>query len=172
MSCDINEVLNESRILFIDGAIDSKMANYIITKLMYFDALNHEDITIYINSPGGNVSDGLAIIDAMELIESDVHTVGYGTVASMASVILSSGKKRRCMKHCRFLIHQVFGGMQGTLSDVEIAYNNMREIKNEVMGLLASNTGKNIEQVERDCDRDYWLSAAQAKEYGLIDEIL
>ena len=172
MNNDLMQVLNESRIIFIDDVIDSKMANYVVTKLMYFDALGNEDITIYINSPGGSVADGLAIIDAMRLVKSKVNTVGYGTVASMAAIILASGEKRSCMEHTRCMIHQVFGGMQGTVSDVEIAYNNMLEVKDELMNLLASKVKKNKKQVEKDCDRDYWLSAIKAKEYGLIDEVL
>ena len=172
MNNDLMQVLNESRIIFIDDVIDAKMANYVVTKLMYFDALGNEDITIYINSPGGSVADGLAIIDAMRLVKSKVNTVGYGTVASMAAIILASGEKRSCMEHTRCMIHQVFGGMQGTVSDVEIAYNNMLEVKDELMNLLASKVKKNKKQVEKDCDRDYWLSAINAKEYGLIDEVL
>ena len=148
------------------------MANYVVMKLMYFDALNNEDITVYINSPGGSVADGLAIIDAMNLVRSRVNTVGYGTVASMGSIVLACGEKRSCMEHTRCMIHQVYGGMQGTVSDVEIAYNNMLEVKDELMNLLASKVKKTRKQVEKDCDRDYWLSAAKAKEYGLIDEVL
>ena len=172
MNNDLMQVLNESRIIFIDDVIDAKMANYVVTKLMYFDALGNEDITIYINSPGGSVADGLAIIDAMHLVKSKVNTIGYGTVASMAAIILASGEKRSCMEHTRCMIHQVFGGMQGTVSDVEIAYTNMLEIKDELMNLLASKVKKSRKQVEKDCDRDYWLSAIKAKEYGLIDEVL
>ena len=172
MNNDLMQVLNESRIIFIDDVIDAKIANYVVTKLMYFDALGNEDITIYINSPGGSVADGLAIIDAMRLVKSKVNTVGYGTVASMAAIILACGEKRSCMEHTRCMIHQVFGGMQGTVSDVEIAYNNMLEVKDELMNLLASKVKKNKKQVEKDCDRDYWLSAIKAKEYGLIDEVL
>ena len=172
MNNNINDIMNESRIIFIDDVIDAKMANYVVMKLMYFDALNKDDITIYINSLGGSVADGLAIIDAMRLVKSKVNTIGYGTVASMAAIILASGEKRSCMKHTRCMIHQVFGGMQGTVSDVEIAYNNMLEIKDELMNLLAFKVKKSRKQVEKDCDRDYWLSAVKAKEYGLIDEVL
>lgn len=172
MNNNINDIMNESRIIFIDDVIDAKMANYVVMKLMYFDALNNDDITIYINSLGGSVADGLAIIDAMYLVKSKVNTIGYGTVASMAAIILASGEKRSCMKHTRCMIHQVFGGMQGTVSDVEIAYNNMLEIKDELMNLLACKVKKSRKQVEKDCDRDYWLSAVKAKEYGLIDEVL
>ena len=172
MNNNINDIMNESRIIFIDDVIDAKMANYVVMKLMYFDALNNDDITIYINSLGGSVADGLAIIDAMRLVKSKVNTIGYGTVASMAAIILASGEKRSCMKHTRCMIHQVFGGMQGTVSDVEIAYNNMLEIKDELMNLLAFKVKKSRKQVEKDCDRDYWLSAVKAKEYGLIDEVL
>ena len=172
MADNFNDALNESRIIFIDGVIDAKMANYVVMKMMYYDSLNQEDITLYINSPGGSVADGLAIVDTMKLVRSKVNTVGFGTVASMASVILSCGDHRSCMEHTRCMIHQVYGGIQGTVSDVEIAYNNMLEVKNELMSLLASKVKKTREQVEKDCERDLWLSSGEAKEYGLIDEVL
>lgn len=169
---NISEVMNDSRVIFIDGPVDEKMGTYVIGRLLYLDSLNSDDITIYINSPGGSVSEGLAITDTMELLKSKVNTIGYGLVASMGAVILACGNKRMCLRHTRCMIHQVYGGMQGTVSDVEINYNNLMEIKNDVMKLLSEKTGKNIRQIEKDCNRDYWMSASEAVEYGLIDEVL
>lgn len=172
MSNNITDVLNDSRIIFISGEINPEMSNYVVTKLMYFDSLNNDDISIYINTPGGSVADGLAIVDTMKLVKSKVNTIGYGTVASMGSIILACGDKRSCMEHTRCMIHQVYGGMQGTINDVEIAYNNMLEVKKELMSLLATKLNKTRKQVEKDCERDHWMSAKEAKEYGLIDEVL
>ena len=172
MNSNINDVLNESRIIFLNGEIDPEMSNYVITKLMYLDSLNHEDISIYINTPGGSVADGLAIIDTMKLVKSKVNTIGYGTVASMGAIILACGDRRSCMEHTRCMLHQVYGGMQGRISDVEIAYNNMLEVKDELMELLSARVKKDRKKVEKDCERDHWMSAKEARDYGLIDEVL
>ncbi len=169
---DLQSSMVDSRMIFINGEINRDTAITVIGNLLYLDSLNSEDINIYINSPGGSVSDGLAIIDTMELLKSKVTVIGYGTVASMAAVILACGSRRCCLKHTRLMIHQMYGGIQGNVSDVEIAYNNMMEIKSDIMGLLASKVRKTIRQVEKDCERDHWMSAKEAKEYGLIDEVL
>ncbi len=168
----IIDMLNESRIIFINGEINAEMSNYVITKLMYLDSLNHDDISIYINTQGGSVADGLAIVDAMKLVKSKVNTIGYGTIASMGSVILASGEKRSCMEHARCLIHQMYSGIQGSVNDVEIAYNNMIEIKNTLIKVLSEKVRKSAKQVEKDCERDKWMNAREALDYGLIDEIL
>ena len=169
---DLQDSMIESRMIFINGEINKDTAINVIGKLLYLDSLNSEEINIYINSPGGSVSDGLAIIDTMELLKSKIKVIGYGTVASMAAVILACGHKRCCLKHTRLMIHQIYGGIQGNASDVEIAYNNMMEIKKDIMEILASKVKKNVTQIEKDCERDYWMSANEAKEYGLIDEVL
>ncbi len=169
---DLQSSMIDSRMIFINGEINRDTAITVIGNLLYLDSLNSEDINIYINSPGGTVSDGLAIIDTMELLKSKVTVIGYGTVASMAAVILACGNRRCCLKHTRLMIHQMYGGIQGNVSDVEIAYNNMMEIKSDIMGLLASKVRKTIRQVEKDCERDHWMSAKEAKKYGLIDEVL
>ena len=172
MTNDFNEALEKSRILFINDVIDEKTSAYVVAKLLYLDSLNHEDISIYINSPGGSVSDGFAITDTMELLKSKVNTIGYGTVASMAAVILACGHRRSCLRHTRCMIHQIYTGMQGKASDVEVSYRNMLEVKNDVVGLLASKVKKSVKTVEKDCERDCWMSAQEAKDYGLIDEVL
>lgn len=168
----IYDSLIDSRIIFINGEIDADMANSIIAQLLYLDSLNNEDINIYINSGGGSVLDGLAIIDTMKFIKSKVNTVAIGTVASMAAVILASGNRRYSLEHSKMMIHQVYFGVQGTMSDVSIAYENVLDIKKTLMSLLAKACHKSISKLEKDCDRDYWMNASVALDYGLIDEIL
>lgn len=168
----IMETLVDSRIIFLVGEINEEMSNGIVAKLLYLDSINHEDITIYINSPGGSVVDGLAIIDTMNLIKSNVNTISIGTAASMAAVILACGNKRSCLPHSHIMIHQVYFGAQGTFSDVSIAYNNAQEMKMNILDILSKTCHKKISTLEKDCDRDFWMNASKALDYGIIDEIL
>lgn len=166
------ESMINSRIIFLNGAIIPDLANSVIAHLLYLDSINNNDINIYINSPGGSVSDGLAIIDTMEFVKSKINTIAIGTAASMAAVVLACGDKRYALKHSKIMIHQVYGGFEGTVSDVSIGYVNMLNAKKELMEVLSEKTGKDVKQLEKDCDRDYWLNAEQAKQYGIIDEVI
>ena len=168
----ISESLIDGRIIFLKGEITPDTADSVIAQLLYLDSISQEDIHIYINSPGGSVLDGLAIIDTMDFIGSKVNTIAIGMAASMAAVILACGERRYALKHSRMMIHQAYGGVQGTMSDIDISFRNMKECKKALMRLLSAKTGKSITRLEKDCDRDYWFSAEQAKDYGLIDEIL
>lgn len=165
--------MEESRIIFLTGQIDSNNANYIIMKLLMMDSVSHDDIYLYINSPGGSVTDGLAIIDTMNHIKSDVITIAIGTAASMAAVILSAGTKgkRFALENANILIHQIMGGVQGQATDIEIAYNHIAKLKDKLLDILAKNTGKKKDRIKDDSDRDYWLDAKEAISYGLIDAL-
>lgn len=163
----------ESRIIFLSGEIDSTLANSVVMQLLMLDSINHDDIYLYINSPGGSVSDGLAIVDTINHIKSDVQTIAIGTAASMAAVILSSGTKgkRFALENSNILIHQIMGGVQGQAADIEIAYKHIAQMKNKILDILSHNTGKNKEKIREDSDRDYWLDAKEAISYGLIDAL-
>ena len=163
----------ESRIVFINGEINSSTANSTVMYLLMLDSINHDDIYLYINSPGGSVSDGLAIIDTMNHIKSDVVTIAIGTAASMAAVILSNGKKgkRFALENANILIHQIMGGVQGQATDIEIAYKHIAKLKDKLLDILSKNTGKDKEKIKVDSDRDYWLDAKEAISYGLIDAV-
>lgn len=167
----ILETLTDSRIIFINGEINSETSNSVIAQLLYLDSISHDDIYIYLNTPGGSVSDGLAIIDTMKFVKSKINTIAIGTAASMGAVILACGDKRYCLKHSKMMIHQVYFGVQGTMSDVSIVYDNVIDTKNSLMKLLSEATKQPVKKLEKDCDRDYWLNAEDALKYGLIDEI-
>lgn len=174
-SYDIYSRLLSDRIIFLDGEVNDMSANAIVAQLLHLANENeNKDIQMYINSPGGSVAAGLAILDTMNFVKPDVSTICIGTAASMGAVLLSAGAKgkRYCLPHSEVMIHQPLGGSQGQASDMEIAMEHMRNTKNTLMDILAKNTGKSIEEVTKDCDRDNWLSATAAKEYGLIDEIV
>ncbi len=172
---DIYSRLLNERIIFLGGAIDDNVANIVIAQLLH---LEHEDpkkdILIYINSPGGSVTAAMAIYDTMNHIKPDVSTVCVGIAASAAAVLLSSGTKgkRLCLPNSEVMIHQVMGGAEGQASDIEIVARHILSTKVKLNKILAANTGKKIEQIEKDSDRDYYLSAEEAKKYGLIDEII
>lgn len=170
----IVEKILKSRIIMLSGVIDSNLANSTIMQLLALDGESHDDIYLYINSPGGSVADGLAIIDTMNLIKSDVVTVAVGTAASMAACILAAGKpgKRKALPNSSILLHQVMGGVQGQASEIEIAYKHISKLKAKLIDMLARYTSKSKRQIEEDCDRDFWLDAKEAKDYGLIDSIL
>ncbi len=172
---DIYSRLLNDRIIFLGGPIDDHVANLIIAQLLFLD---HEDskkdISLYINSPGGSVTAGLAIIDTMNFIKSDVSTICVGIAASMGSLILSSGQKgkRFALVNSEVMIHQVMGGAEGQASDIAINAKHILRVKDTLNKILASNTGKKMEQVDKDSDRDYYMTSDEAKKYGIIDEII
>ena len=172
---DIYSRLLNDRIVFLGGPIDDSVANLVIAQLLFLD---HEDskkdIHLYINSPGGSVTAGLAIIDTMNFIKSDVSTICVGIAASMGALILSSGQKgkRFTLPNSEVMIHQVMGGAEGQASDIAINAKHILRTKDTLNKILAQNTGKKFEQVEKDSDRDYWMTSDEAKKYGIVDEII
>lgn len=168
-----SRMLND-RIVFITGEITSESSNIIISELLYLDSLNHEDISLYINSPGGVITAGMAIYDTMNYIKSDVVTIGIGMCASMAAFLLSSGKKgkRLILPNSEVMIHQPLGGAEGQATEIKIAAEHILKIKTNMNNILALNTGKDIKTIELDTERDHYLDANEAKKYGLIDKIL
>ena len=171
---DVFSRLMMDRIIFLGTQIDDYTANVIQAQLLYLDTSDPgKDISIYINSPGGVVYAGLGIYDTMQYINSSVSTICTGMAASMASVILVSGAKgkRFALEHSRVMIHQPMGGMQGQAADMEITVRQIVKIKEELYNIIAIHSGKTYEEIERDSDRDYWMTAPEAKEYGMIDEV-
>ncbi len=171
---DLYSRLLKDRIIFLSGEINDAMASIIVSELLYLDAQNHEDIYLYINSPGGSVTSGLAIYDTMNYIKSDVRTIVVGMAASMGAFLLSSGTKgkRFALKNSEVMIHQVLGGAQGQATDIKIHAEHILKMKKKLNNILANNTGKSIKQVTKDCERDNYMSAKEALEYGLVDEII
>ena len=172
---DVFSRLMMDRIIFLGTQIDDYTANVIQAQLLYLDTSDPgKDISIYINSPGGVVYAGLGIYDTMQYISSNVSTICTGIAASMASVILVSGAtgRRFALEHSRVMIHQPMGGMQGQAADMEITVRQILKIKEELYNIIASHSGKTYEEIERDSDRDYWMTAPEAKEYGMIDDVL
>lgn len=173
-SYDIYSILLKNRIIFISGEIDDTLSNLVVAQLLYLDSLSHEDISLYINSPGGSVTSGLAIYDTMNFIKSDVSTIGYGICASMAAVLLSSGTKgkRYILPNADVMIHQVLGRSEGQASDVKIATDRILNLKNRLNTILSKNTNKHIKTIEKDTDRDNYLNAEDALKYGIVDKII
>ena len=174
-SYDIYSRLLKDRIVFLSGEIEDNMANLVVAQLLFLESVDPtKDIQIYINSPGGSVSAGLGIYDTMQLISCDVATICTGLAASMGAVLLTAGAagKRSALPHSRIMIHQPLGGAQGQASDIEITAREIIKTKHELYEILSSHSGVDIAKIEQDADRDYWMSAAEAKVYGLIDEVL
>ena len=171
---DIYSRLLKDRIIIINGEIDNNLANSVVAQLLYLDSLNNEDISVYINSPGGSVTDGMAIYDTMNFITSDVSTIGMGICASMAAFLLSSGKKgkRYLLPNSEVMIHQPLGGAQGQATEIKIAAEHILKTKDKLNRILSNNTGKSLEIIEKDTDRDNFMSASEALNYGIIDEII
>ena len=172
---DVFSRLMMDRIIFLGTQIDDYTANVIQAQLLYLDSADQgKDISIYINSPGGSVYAGYGIYDTMQFISSNVTTICTGIAASMAAVLLVAGtpKNRMALPHSRVMIHQPLGGVQGQASDIEITAREIAKIKQELNSIISTHTGKPIEEVARDSDRDFWMSASEAKEYGMVDEIL
>lgn len=171
---DIYSRLLKDRIIVLSGEIDDDSANAVVAELLYLDSLNHNDISIYINSPGGSVTAGMAIYDTMNFIESDVSTICLGMSASMAAFLLSSGTKgkRYCLPNSEVMIHQPLGGAQGQATEIKIAAERILKLREKLNQILSKNTGKDLKTVEKDTERDYFLSAKEALDYGIIDKIL
>ena len=173
-SYDIYSRLLKERIIVLGTEVNDMIANLIIAQFLFLESDDPEkDIFLYINSPGGSVTAGMAIYDTMQYIRPDVSTVCVGQAASMGAVLLAGGKKgkRAALPHSRIMIHQPLGGFSGQASDVEIHAREMIRIKQELTGLLASHSGQPLKQVEEDSDRDFFMTAGQAKEYGIIDDV-
>lgn len=170
----INNAFLKDRIIFLLGEINDVSSMKIVTELLYLDNLSHEDITLYINSPGGGINAGLAIIDTMNYIESDVRTVGIGTIASMATMILAAGTKgkRMSLPNTEVMIHQPLGGGSGQATDIQIMANRIINVKKKVNEMLAEYTGQKISKISKDTERDNYMSSEQALKYGLIDKII
>jgi ATP-dependent Clp protease, protease subunit len=172
---DVFSRLMMDRIIFMGTAIDDYVANVIQAQLLFLSSVDAKrDIQIYINSPGGVVYSGLAIYDTMHFITPDVATICTGIAASMAAVLLCAGApgKRAGLSHSRVMIHQPLGGAQGQASDMEITLKEILKLKNELYNIISNHSGQPYEKVEKDSDRDYWMRSAEAKEYGMIDEVL
>lgn len=171
---DIYSRLLKDRIILLNGEINDNTSNIIIAQLLYLDSLNNDDISLYINSPGGIITSGMAIYDTMNFIKSNVSTICIGICASMAAFLLSSGTKgkRYALPNSEVMIHQPLGGAQGQATEIKIAAERIIKLKNKLNKILSKNTNKNLKRIEKDTERDYYLSAEEAKEYGIIDKIL
>lgn len=172
---DVFSRLMMDRIIFLGTQIDDYTANVIQAQLLYLDSSDPgKDISIYINSPGGSVYAGLGIYDTMQYISSDVKTICTGMAASMAAVLLVAGEKgkRFALNHSRVMIHQPMGGAQGQASDIEITAREIQKLKKELYTIISNHSGVQFKKVEKDSDRDYWMTSAEAKQYGMIDEVL
>lgn len=173
-SYDIYSRLLEDRIIFLTGEIDDAVSNIIVAQLIYLEGKNpSKDISLYINSPGGSVSAGLAIYDTIHYIKCDVSTICIGLAASMGAFLLASGTKgkRFALPNSEVMIHQPLGGAQGQASDIEIQAKHIQKIKNKINTILSEKTGQNLEKIEKDTDRDFYMSAQEALNYGIIDKI-
>ena len=174
-SYDIYSRLLKERVIFIVGPIEDHMANLVVAQLLYLESENPDkDISVYINSPGGSVTAGLAIYDTMQFIRPHISTLCIGQAASMGAVLLAGGEKgkRYCLPHSRVMIHQPLGGFQGQATDIDIHAREILKIRDQLNGLLAHHTGQSIETIDNDTERDNFMGSEEAKTYGLIDEVL
>jgi ATP-dependent Clp protease, protease subunit len=172
---DIFSRLMMDRIIFLGVGINDEVANIVMGQLLFLESTNpNRDIQIYINSPGGSVYAGLGIYDTMQYIGSDVATICTGMAASMGAVLMCAGAhgKRSALKHSRVMIHQPMGGVQGQATEIDITYREINKLKKELYDIISHHSGQTYEKVEKDSDRDYWMTSEEAKEYGMIDEIL
>lgn len=171
---DIYSRLLKDRIILISDEITDNNANIVIAELLYLDSLNHNDISIYINSPGGSVTAGMGIYDTMNFIKSDVSTICVGMAASMAAFLLSCGTKgkRYALPNSEIMIHQPLGGAQGQATEIKIAAERILKLRDKLNKYLSENTGKDLKTIEKDTDRDNFMSAEEALEYGIIDKVL
>lgn len=171
---DIYSRLLKDRIIILSGEINDEMANSIVAQLLYLDGINHDDISIYINSPGGSITSGMAIYDTMNFISSSVSTICVGMAASMAAFLLASGEngKRFCLENSEVMIHQPLGGAQGQATEIKIAAERILKLKKKLNKILSLNTGKDLRKIEKDTERDYFMDSEEALEYGIVDEVL
>ena len=171
---DIFSRLMMDRLLWVAGPVNDHMSTIVQAQLMFLDSVDGLDITMHIDSPGGSVKSGLSMVDVMDYIKCDIRTVNTGMAASMGAVLLCAGAagKRTALKHSRVMIHQPLGGAQGQATDIEITAREIQKLKKELYDIIANHSGQTYEKVWADSDRDYWMIAAEAKEYGMIDEVL
>ncbi|MFH0888111.1 MAG: ATP-dependent Clp endopeptidase proteolytic subunit ClpP [Planctomycetota bacterium] len=174
-SYDIWSRLLKDRIIFIGSQIDDYTANLIIAQILFLQMENkNQDINLYINSPGGSVTAGLAIYDTMQFVQCDVSTYCIGQASSMGAILLAAGTKgkRNCLPHARIMLHQPWGGTQGDATDIKIQAEEIIKLKHKINLIVTKHTGQPLEKVEKDTDRDYFMSAAEAKNYGIVDEVI
>ncbi len=173
-SYDIFSRLLKNRIILLSGEIDDFVANSVVAQLLYLDSINHDDISLYINSPGGSVTAGMAIYDTMNFVKSDVSTICLGMAASMAAFLLSSGekKKRYILPNAEVMIHQPLGGAQGQATEIKIAAEHILKLREKLNSILAKNTNQKIETIQKDTERDNFMDSKEALDYGLIDQII
>lgn len=171
---DIYSRLLKDRIIILNGEINDNTANVVVAEFLYLDSLNSDDICLYINSPGGSITAGMAIYDTMNFIKSDVSTICIGLAASMAAFILSSGKKgkRYALPNAEVMIHQPLGGAQGQATEIKIAAEHILKLKDKLNTILAKNTNRPLEKIQNDTERDYFLTSNDTLEYGIIDKII
>lgn len=171
---DIYSRLLKDRIILLNGEINDNTANSIVAQLLFLDSENNDDISIYINSPGGSITSGMAIYDTMNIIKSDVSTICIGMSASMAAFLLSSGKKgkRYILPNAEVMIHQPLGGAQGQATEIKIAATRILKLKDKLNKILSKNTNQPLEKIQNDTERDYFLDAEEAKQYGIVDKII
>ena len=172
---DVFSRLMMDRIIFLGEGVNDYVANIVTAQLLFLESSDRtRDIQMYLNSPGGSVYAGLGIYDTMQIISPDVATICTGMAASMGAVLMCAGTKgkRTALKHSRIMIHQPSGGIGGQATDIQININEMRKLRSELYEIIAEHSGQTFEKVSKDCERDHWLSAAEAKEYGLVDEVL
>jgi len=173
-SYDIYSRLLKDRIIILNGEINDSLSNSIVAQLLYLDSLNNDDISIYINSPGGSITSGMAIYDTMNFIKSDVSTICVGMAASMGAFLLSSGKKgkRYALPNSEVMIHQPLGGAEGQATEIKIAAEHILKVRKKLNKILSKNTGKALQKIEKDTERDYFMDALEALEYGLVDKVI
>lgn len=171
---DIFSRLLKERIIFLSGEIDDDLSNSVVAQLLYLDSINDNDISIYINSPGGSITSGMAIYDTMNFIKSDVSTICIGMAASMAAFLLSCGKKgkRYILPNSEVMIHQPLGGVNGQATEIKIVAERILKLKNKINNLLSINTGKDLNTIEIDTERDYYMDSKEALNYGIVDKII
>ena len=171
---DIYSRLLKDRIVILSGEIDDSLANSVVAQLLYLDSINHDPINLYINSPGGSITSGMAIYDTMNYIKSKVSTICIGMAASMAAFLLSSGERgmRFCLPNSEVMIHQPLGGAKGQATEIQIAAERILKLKSKLNKILSFNTGQSLEKIQNDTERDYFLSANEALEYGIIDKVI
>ena len=171
---DIYSRLLRDRIIMLSGEIDDNLANSVVAQLLYLDSVNHDTISLYINSPGGSITAGMAIYDTMNYVKSNVSTICIGMSASMAAFLLSCGQKglRYALPNSEVMIHQPLGGAQGQATEIKIAAERILKLKEKINKILSKNTGQDLEKIQNDTERDYFLSADEALDYGLIDKVI
>lgn len=173
-SYDIYSRLLKERIVFLSGEINDDVANTVVSELLYLDSVNHNDISLYINSPGGSITSGMAIMDTMNYIKSDVSTICIGMAASMAAFLLSCGKrgKRYILPNAEVMIHQPLGGVSGQATEIKIAAERILKLKDKLNKILSENTNQDLKKIELDTDRDYFMDSKESLDYGIIDKII